>query len=106
MWDAATGRQLTVYRGGPWFISDAALLNDSVVMAGDGDGQLRFWDAATGARLWTLQAHASWVVGVHLQDGDIITRSYTGEMSRWRLPPAEQAIEECNRRPHCANIAE
>jgi eukaryotic-like serine/threonine-protein kinase len=106
MWDAVTGRQLTVYRGGTWFMGDASLLNDGIVVAGDADGLLRFWDAGTGARLWTLQAHASFVVGVHVQDGDIITRAFTGEMSRWRLPPAAQAIEECTRRPHCANTAE
>jgi len=76
------------------------------VVAGDADGLLRFWDASTGARLWTLQAHKSWVVGVHVQDGDVITRSYTGEISRWQLLPAAQAIAECNRRPHCANIAD
>ena len=106
MWDAASGRQLTVYRGGTVFIGDASLLNDSIVVAGDADGLLRFWDTSTGTRLWTLQAHTSFVVGVHVQDGNIITRAYTGEISRWRLAPAEQAIEECNRRPHCANLAE
>jgi WD40 repeat protein len=106
MWDAATGRQLNVYRAGTLFVGDATLLNDSVVIAGDADGLLRFWDASTGARLWTLQAHKSFVTGVHVQDGDIITRAYTGEISRWRLHPAEQAIAECNRRPHCANVAE
>ncbi|HEY6175733.1 MAG TPA: serine/threonine-protein kinase [Kofleriaceae bacterium] len=106
MWDAVTGRQLTVYRGDAWFLADASLLNDDIVMAGAGDGLLRFWDAKTAARLWTLQAHTSFIAGIHVQDGDIITRAYTGEISRWRLPPTGEVIEECNRRSYCANVTE
>jgi WD40 repeat protein len=106
MWDAASGRQLTVYRGGTVFVGDATLLNDNIVVGGDADGLLRFWDASTGARVWTLQAHMSFVTGVHVQDGDIITRAFTGEISRWRVPPAEQMIAECKRRPLCTNVAE
>ena len=106
MWDAATGRQLMMYRGGTAFIGDATLLNDNIVVGGDANGLLRFWDASTGARLWTLQAHTSFVTGVHVQDGDIITRAFTGEISRWRVSPAEQVIEDCKRRRDCTNVAE
>jgi WD40 repeat protein len=102
MWDGATGRQLNVFQGGARFLADATLLTDSIVLAGDADGLLRFWDAASGAKLWTMQAHKSAVIGVHVQDGDVITRGFTGEITRWRLPPAEQVIEACRRHPHCA----
>jgi WD40 repeat protein len=102
LWDGATGRLLNMYRGGTRFLSDATLMNDSIVIGGDADGLLRFWDASSGARLWTMQAHKSAVVSVYAEDGDLITRGFTGEITRWRLPPAEQVIEACRRHPHCA----
>jgi WD40 repeat protein len=102
LWEGATGQQLGVYRGGARFLADATLLTDGIVIGADAEGLLRFWDGASGARLWTLQAHKSFVVGVHVQDGDVITRGFTGEITRWRLPPAEEVIEACRRHPHCA----
>lgn len=102
LWDGATGRPLNVYRGGTRFLADATFLTDGIVVGGDADGLLRFWDAASSAKLWTMQAHKSAVIGVHVQDGDVVTRGFSGEITRWRLPPAEQVIEECSRHPNCA----
>jgi len=62
------------------------------VIGGDADGSLRFWDAASGAKLWTLPAHESAVIGVHLEGVDIVTRGFAGEISRWRLPQSEAVI--------------
>jgi WD40 repeat protein len=106
LWDGVAGRSLQVYRGGSRFLGDATLMSESMVIAGDGDGLLRFWDAASGARLWTMQAHKSAVVGVHIEDGDLVTRGFTGEISRWRLPGPAHVLEACSGRPHCAIVAQ
>ena len=105
LWDGATGRLLQTYRGSPRFLADATLAPDGLVIAGDADGALRFWDAASGAKLWTLQAHRSAVIGVHVEDGDIVTRGFTGEMSRWRLPKSEHVLDACTRQAHCDSEA-
>ena len=44
------------------------------MIGGDADGSLRFWDAASGAKLWTLPVHKSAVIGVRLEGVDIVTR--------------------------------
>jgi hypothetical protein len=63
-----------------------------MVVAGDADGVLRFWDT-TGHPLWKLQAHKSHVVGIHLEGDDIVTRGFAGDVSRWTLPRSERIIE-------------
>jgi eukaryotic-like serine/threonine-protein kinase len=103
LWDAATGRLIRVYRGGTRFLADAVLISDMVI-GGDGDGLLRFWDAGSGAKLWTLPAHKSAVIGLHVEDGDIVTRGFSGEISRWRLPKAEDVVEACGRHTACAIV--
>ena len=106
LWDGVAGRPLQIYRGGSRFLADATLLSDSMVIAGDADGLLRFWDTASGARLWTMQAHKSAVIGVHVEGDDLVTRGFTGEISRWRLPGPEHVIEACSGRAHCAIVAQ
>jgi WD40 repeat protein/serine/threonine protein kinase len=103
LWDGSTGRLLRTYRGSPRFLADAVLAS-GVVVGGDADGLLRFWDAAGGERLWTLPAHASAVVGVHLEGTDLVTRGSTGEISRWRLPQSEAVIGACARHPPCGIV--
>lgn len=46
--------------------------------------------------LWALQAHRSWVTGVHFEGRDIVTRGLTGELSRWQLPalPSPSSIDD------------
>jgi hypothetical protein len=75
-----------------------------VVVAGDAAGLLWFWDAASGAKLWTLPAHKSIVIGVHLEGDDIVTRGFTGEVSRWQLPQSGAVIDACARHPPCAIV--
>jgi WD40 repeat protein len=77
-----------------------------MVVAGDADGLLRFWDADTGNSLWTLAAHKSAVSGVRLDGADIVTRSFTGEISRWRLPAASAVIDACSRHTPCAIVSQ
>lgn len=102
MWDGTTGQLLQTYDG-PRFLADADLMS-GVVVGGDGDDLLRFWDAAGGARLWTLPAHKSAVIGVHLEGTDIVTRGFTGEISRWRLPQSGAVIDACARSAPCAIV--
>ncbi len=97
LWDSATGRILQTYRGGSRFLADATLAPDgSMVVAGDADGLLRFWDTSNGRPLWTLPAHKSHLIGVHFEGNDIVTRGFTGEVSRWTLPKPGAGIE-CDR---------
>jgi WD40 repeat protein len=104
LWDGATGRLLQTYRGSPRFLADATLTSEGLVVAGDADGFLRFWDATSGAKLWALQAHKSAVIGVHIENGSIVTRGFTGEISRWMLPRPEQVIAACARNINCAIV--
>jgi WD40 repeat protein len=94
LWDGVTGLLLQTYRGGPRTLVDAALSTDgSMVIAGDGDGLLRFWDASSGLPLWTMPAHRSYVIGIRVDGDDIVTRGFFGDISKWTLPKPEQTIE-------------
>jgi WD40 repeat protein len=104
LWDGATGRLLRTYGGTPRYLADATLTPDGLVIGGDADGFLQFWDAETGDKLWTLPAHKSAIGGVHLEGADIVTRGFTGEISRWRLPGAEATIDACSRHNPCAIV--
>jgi WD40 repeat protein len=68
----------------------------SVVVAGGGDGLLRFWDASSGKLLWTLPAHKSHVIGIHFEGDDLVTRGFGGDVARWTLPKPEQVIAACD----------
>jgi WD40 repeat protein len=102
LWDGSTGQLRQIYRGGSRFLADATLTPDGMVMAGGADGLLRFWDATSGTLLWALQAHQSQLIGVHVEGRDIVTRGFTGELSRWTLPGSEQVIGACGDQERCA----
>jgi WD40 repeat protein len=104
LWSGATGQLVKIYQGGSRYLADATLFSDNVVVAGDADGVLRFWDLASGDRLWMLQAHKSAIAGIHVEGDALVTRGFTGEVSRWTLPNAEHAIDACGRHPHCAIV--
>jgi WD40 repeat protein len=97
LWNAATGRSRRTFRGSSQFLADATLDPDGLlVVAGGGDGLLRFWDTSSGRLLWTLPAHKSYVVGVHYEGNDLVTRGFAGDVSRWTLPPAGKILETCH----------
>jgi hypothetical protein len=73
-------------------------------MGGGADGKLLFWDETSGSLLWALQAHKSYLVGIHVEGGDIVTRGFAGEISRWTLPRPEQVIEVCGDRDRCVIV--
>jgi WD40 repeat protein len=104
LWDGRSGALLRTYRGGTRFLADATVTSNGLVIGGDADGLLRFWDAASGARLWTLQAHKSAVIRVNVESEDIVTRAFTGEISRWRLPRPERVLDACMHHGPCGIV--
>jgi len=42
-----------------------------------------------------LRAHASYVVGVHYEGDDLVTRGFAGDIARWVLPSPDSVIEAC-----------
>lgn len=63
---------------------------------GGSDGFLGFWDASNERLLWTMQAHKSYVVGVHYEGSDLVTRGFGGDVSRWTLPQPGTVIAACH----------
>ncbi|MGH9884308.1 MAG: WD40 repeat domain-containing protein [bacterium] len=105
LWNAATGSPRLSFHGDSPFLADATLAPDrSVVVAGGSDGFLRFWDATSGRLLWTLQAHKSYVVGLHYEGNDLVTRGFAGDVTRWTLPEPDAVIETCHAST-CAPVA-
>ncbi|MEO7731545.1 MAG: protein kinase [Kofleriaceae bacterium] len=101
-WAAATGRPRQTFRGDSHFLADATLSPDgSMTVAGGSDGVLRFWSRSTGRLLWMLRAHASYVVGVHYEGNDLVTRGFAGDIARWALPSPDSVIDTC-RASSCA----
>ena len=97
LWDAATGSPGQVFRGDSHFLADATLAPDGLlVVAGGSDGLLRFWDVSNGRLSWMLPAHKSYVVGLHYEGSDLVTRGFAGDVSRWTLPLAAKVIETCH----------
>jgi WD40 repeat protein/serine/threonine protein kinase len=86
MWDGVTGDLQQTYSGNNKPLFDAAVdAAETTVAAASGDGVIRFWDLASGRMIWTLNAHKAQVVGIHFEGADVVTRSFTGEISRWNL---------------------
>jgi WD40 repeat protein len=106
LWDGATGHLRQTYLGGSRILVDVTLSPDSsMIVAGGGDGLLRFWDAASGRPLWTMPAHKSLLIGIRVAGDDIVTRGFSGDISRWTLPKSEQVIEACSDHERCAIVA-
>ena len=106
LWDGAAGQLRQIYRGGSRFLADAALSSDgSMVVGGGGDGVLRFWDAVSGLPLWTMPAHRSHLVGIRIEGDDIVTRGFSGDISRWALPSSERVIDACGDHERCAIVS-
>jgi len=95
-WNGETGQLHQIYRGSARFLADAALdPSGTLLVAGGGDGLLRFWDVATGRLLWKFSAHKSYLIGVHFEGDEIVTRGFGGDVARWGFPGAPQLMEGC-----------
>jgi WD40 repeat protein/serine/threonine protein kinase len=87
LWDSTTGRLLQSYVGSSEYLLDAARSPDgSMVVTAGGMGVLRFWDASTGSLLWMLRAHQGIISEVRFEGNDLVTRGFTGEITRWSFP--------------------
>jgi len=95
LWDGTTGKLRRTFTSDTRQVFDAALSPDGAMMVtGSGDGLLRFWDLATGRQLWRLQAHRPFVIGIHFEGQDIVTRGFAGDMSRWAIRPIPATVLE------------
>ena len=93
-WDAATGQRRAAYHGGSRYLADAVLTPDgTMVVAGGGDGLLRFWEAASGKLLWAFPAHKAGIVAIHFDEGDLVTRGFWGDVARWTVPEPQGIAE-------------
>ena len=93
LWEAHTGRLLETYRSPSRFLADAVIdPSRAMLIASGSDGFLWFWDLPTGRPLWKLQAHRSHAIGLRLEGGALVTRSFAGEVSRWEIPYPDPGI--------------
>ncbi|HEX8110954.1 MAG TPA: protein kinase [Kofleriaceae bacterium] len=95
-WDATSGRLLHTYRGSTRFLTDATLDPEgAMIVAVGGDGLIWFWDAANERPLWTLLGHQPYVIALHFEAGDLVTRGFAGDVARWTFPePDLDALPE------------
>jgi WD40 repeat protein len=104
-WDGSSGEFGRTYLVSSLIVADAALSPDATtVVTVGGDGLLRFWDVSSGRVIWTLHAHKPFISGVHFEGADVVTRSRTGEISRWhltKLPESPERIGLLERYLHC-----
>lgn len=100
MWDIRTGNLMQTYQDGSRTMTDATLdPTGQFVVAGGGDGVLRFWDKS-GSLIWQQVAHRSPIAGIHYQGQDLISRGFGGDISRWRLVPAPRLLDERETQEH------
>lgn len=105
LWDGETGTLRKTFRGGSRFLADVTVSDDgSMIVGGGGDGLLRFWDAASSRPTWTMLAHRSHLVGVRVEGADIVTRGFSGDVSRWTLPDPEQVLVACHDHDPCSIV--
>jgi WD40 repeat protein len=105
LWAADSGELRQTYHGGSGSLFDATLSTDGTMLIGGGiDGILRFWETSSGRLLWTMPAHRSHIIGVHVEAGDIVTRGFSGDISRWSLPNPKSVIDACSHNEHCVIV--
>ena len=103
-WDGATGQLLQTYQVVGQATYDADVTPGGWVMSGGSDGLIRFWDQVSGRLLWGLPSHNSFVVGLHIEGEDIVSRGFNGDLARWRLPNPARTIEACSAAERCAIV--
>ncbi len=105
-WDSRTGQLRQTFFAVP-LLFDATLSPDGAMVVGaDIDGNVRFWDASSGAELWALRAHKSLISGLHFEGDALITRAGTGDITRWELPKPSlvgSSIERFERLVRCGS---
>jgi WD40 repeat protein len=93
IWDAATGRELTVLRGHQeWVMSAVFSPDDKRIVTASRDRTARVWDAASGQQLMVLSGHRDVVVSAAFSpDGkQIVTASYDKTARVWDAATGKQ----------------
>jgi WD40 repeat protein len=94
IWDAERGELRTEFLDRSTWLTEAAVDPEGrMLVTGGGDGILRFWDLASGRKVWSLRAHRKTIVAMHFDGSDLLTRSREGELARWRLPQLQSSQE-------------
>ncbi|HLY53919.1 MAG TPA: TIR domain-containing protein [Stellaceae bacterium] len=86
IWDAATGREMTVLRGHEGWLFTALYSPDGThIVTASQDKTARIWDAATGREVMTLRGHDGWVdFAAYSPDGTrIVTASGDRTIRIW-----------------------
>jgi WD40 repeat protein/serine/threonine protein kinase len=106
LWDGATGRLRKVYHGGSRFLADVTLSADgTMLVGGGGDGMLRFWEAISARPLWTMPAHKSHLIGIRVEGEYVVTRGFSGDVSRWSFPDPQRALDACGGHVRCGIVS-
>jgi WD40 repeat protein len=89
---SSTGTLQTTYQapGGRHMAAVGESPDGALVVGGGGDGMLRWWEAATGRQLWSIQVSHGAIVWIRIQDGDVLVQGAGGDVSRWRIPSADK----------------
>ena len=85
-------------------VAHVGAFGGGIRVAGGSDGFLRLWDTSDGRLLWMMQTHRSYVIGVHYEGDDLVTRGFAGDVARWTLPQSAKIIEACHAST-CASAA-
>src|SRR5262249_28041229 len=89
LWDVATRREVSRFKGGSDAIRTLAFSPDSrTLAAGTFDGVIQLWNVASGQQLGAIQAHISYVDTVAFSpDGTTLaSSSMDNTVKLWRAP--------------------
>jgi WD40 repeat protein len=119
LWDVEHYRQIAQLDGQEGQIVSARFVGEDVLTTWN-DGAARRWDgmngqlrqtyrggtrhAASARPLWKMPAHRSRLVGLRVEGNEVVTRGFSGDISRWALPVPERILEACSRHERCAIV--
>jgi small GTP-binding protein len=84
LWDAASGRELSVLEGHKDWVLSVSWSGDGRVVSGGSDGTVRLWDAASGRELSVLKGHKGRVWSVSWSaDGRVVSSGDDGTVRLW-----------------------
>ncbi len=93
VWDAATGKELLVYRGHKSLLKRALFHPDGVrVLSTSHDGEVHIWEAGTGKPLHTfkLPGEGSFAFALNGDGSRVAAGTYSGPIRIWNLETKEE----------------
>lgn len=79
VWDLTTGQRIGEFSAGPSRVSGLRVVHGNKIAVGTADGQVRLWDAATGAVVATLPSHPNQALLNLNADGTVLATSGIAE---------------------------